>query len=165
MHPQRRLVWLGLLGRYLLLVVVLGLIATSLYATVDADDRPTVLRLAVAAFVTVVLIHINGHFRRRLEEAPPSAFALARRVPPVDAKVATAVQRLKEEVQAGASSQRYFRESLWPRLVRLSEQHGTRERLEDPPEGRWRRRGPSLFAIAELVRLVGDGRRIGGDGR
>lgn len=164
MHRQSRLAWLGLLGRYLLLVVVLGLVATPLYATVEADDRPTVVRLAVAAFVTVVLIHIHSHFRRQREEAPPSAFDQARRVAPVDAKVATAVRRLRDEVKAGVSSQRYFNDSLWPRLVRLSEQHGTRERLKDPPEGRWRRRGPSLPAIAELVRLVGDGRRIG-DGR
>jgi hypothetical protein len=162
-HRQGRLAWLGLLGRYLLLVVILGLIATPLYASVDADDRPTVVRLAVAAFVTVVLIHIHSHFRQQREEAPPSAFAQAQRAPRVDAKVATAVQRLKDEVKAGVSSQRYFNDSLWPRLVRLSEQHGTRERLSDPPEGRWRRRGPSLFAIGELVRRIGDDRR--GDGR
>ena len=158
MRQQRKRVWLGLFGRYLVLVIVLGLVATSLYATVDADDRPTVVRLAVAAFVTVVLIHIHNHFRRQIEGAPTSAFAQARRVPPVDAKVATVVHRLKEDVQAGVASQRYFTNVLWPRLVRLSEQHGTRERLGNLPAGRWRRRGPSLPAVAELVRHIGDGR-------
>ena len=39
MLPQRKFVWLGLFGRYLVLVAVLGLVATSLYATVNADDR------------------------------------------------------------------------------------------------------------------------------
>jgi hypothetical protein len=139
------------------LVIFLGLVATSFYAALDADDRPTVARLAVAAFVAVVLIHIHSHFRRQREGADPSAFAQARRLQPMEAKVASAVQRLKDDVQAGAASQRYFRESLWPRLVRLSEQRGTRERLGDPPAGRWRRRGPSLPVIAELVRRIGEG--------
>ena len=30
-------VWIGLMGRYLVLVIVLGLIATSVYAVVDAN--------------------------------------------------------------------------------------------------------------------------------
>ncbi len=158
MPLRRKLVWLGLFGRYLVLVIVLGLVATSLYAAVDADDRPTVVRFAVAAFVTVVLIHIHSHFRRQLEEARPSAFAQARRLQPIEAKVAPAVQRLKEEVQGGVASHHYFKDALWPRLVRLSEQQGTRERLEDLPEGRWRRRGPSLSVVAELVRRIGGGR-------
>jgi hypothetical protein len=149
---------LGVLGRYVVLVVILGLVATSLYAALDADDRPTVVRLAVAAFVTVVLIHIHSHFRRQLEGALPSPFAQAQRVPPVEAKVASQVQRLKEEVQAGVSSHRYFKNTMWPRLVRLGERHGTQGTLEEPPGRRWRGRGPSLSVLAELVRRIGDRR-------
>jgi hypothetical protein len=155
MLQRRNLVWLGLLGRYVVLVAVLGLVATSLYATVDADDRPLVVRLSVAAFVTVVLIHIHSHFRGRLEGARPSAFAQARRPQTVEAKVATAVQRLKDEVEGGVASYRYFKDALWPRLVRLGEQEGTRDRLGDMPGPRWRRRGPSLPTVAELVRRIG----------
>src|SRR5262245_48059023 len=113
MSPQRRRQWLGVFGRYVVLVVILGLVATSLYAALDADDRPTVVRLAVAAFVTVVLIHIHSHFRHQLEGASPSPFAQAQRVPPVEAKVASQVQRLKEEVQAGVASHRYFKNTMW----------------------------------------------------
>ena len=51
MPPGRERVWPGLLARYLVLVIVLGLVATSAYISFDADDRPAVVRLAVAAFV------------------------------------------------------------------------------------------------------------------
>ena len=58
-------IWLGLLARYFVLLAVVGAIATSLYAAVDAEDQPLVLRLAVAAFAAVVLLHIHSHSRNR----------------------------------------------------------------------------------------------------
>jgi hypothetical protein len=156
MPPGRERVWPGLLGRYLVLVLVLGLIATSAYAGFDADDRPVVVRLAVAAFVMVVLVHIHSHWRRVLDWAPPSAFDQARRAEPVEPKVASVLVRLQRQVEHGVSSRRFFAEVLWPRLVQLAHARGTRDRLpDDPPRGRWRKRGPSLSVIAELVRRVG----------
>ncbi|MGD9884708.1 MAG: hypothetical protein AB7F22_34840 [Reyranella sp.] len=155
MPPRRERVWPGLLGRYLVLVVVLGLIATSAYAAFDADDRPVVVRLAVAAFVMVVLIHIHSHWRAALDWAPPSSFEQARRPEPVEPKVASVLVRLQRQVEHGVGSRRFFSEVLWPRLVQLGEERGTRSRLPDePPLGRWRKRGPSLAVIAELVRRV-----------
>ena len=156
MSLLRKRAWLGLLGRYLVFVTVLGLIATSVYAAVDADERSAVLRLAVAAFVTVVLIHIYGHLRQQLEGAQPSAFDQARRGQPVEAKVAPMVVRLKENVQYSVAGPRYFKEMLWPRLVQLSEERGRRELLQEPRARPWLRRGPPLRAIAELVRRIGD---------
>src|SRR5262245_59811534 len=99
MAPERRRVWLGLLGRYVVLVTILGLIATLAYVAVDADNRPTVVRLAVAAFVAVVLMHVHDHFRGQLEQAAPSAFDQAKQAKSVDAKVAPAVTRLTEQVR------------------------------------------------------------------
>ena len=156
MPPYRRRVWFGLLGRYLVFATLLGLVATSVYAAVDADERPAVLRLAVAAFVGVVLIHIYNHMRQQLENTQRSAFDEARHRQPTEVKIATVVVRLKESVQHGVASARYFKESLWPRLVRLGEERGQRELLQEPPSGRWPRRGPSLRVIAELVRRIGE---------
>src|SRR4029079_15814755 len=101
MPPHRQRVWVGLLGRYLVLVIVLGLVATSVYAVVDADDRPGVVRLAVAAFVTVVLIHAYNHMRQQLDGAPLSAFDEARRGQPVETKIAPLLVRLRENLQHG----------------------------------------------------------------
>lgn len=158
MSRRGKLAWLGLLGRYLVLAIVLGLVATSVYAMVDADDRPTVVRLAVAAFVAVVLIHAYSHLQEQLEGAAASAFDEARRRQPAETKIAPAVVRLRESLQHGVASPDYFRKSLWPRLVRLSEERGRRDLLQEPPERRWPRRGPPLPAIAELIRRIGNGR-------
>jgi hypothetical protein len=158
MPRRRKLVWLGLLGRYVVLVIVLGLVATSVYAMVDADNRPAVVRLAVAAFVAVVLIHAYSHLQEQVEGAPPSAFDEARRGQPAEIKIAPMVVRLKESLQRGVASASYFKTSLWPRLVRLSEERGLREPLQEPPGRRWPRRGPPLPVIAALVRQIGDER-------
>jgi hypothetical protein len=158
MHRHRDRAWLGLLVRYVALVAVIGFIATAVYAAVDADDRPTVLRLAVAAFVTVVLIHIHSHFRGQLDWMQPSALDQARRDRPGEAKVPAMVMRLREEVQYSAASQRYFRNVLWPRLVELSEERGTRDRLHELRGRPWLRRGPSLAAIAALIARIGEER-------
>ena len=158
MPRQRKRVWIGLLGRYLVLVIVLGLIATAIYAVVDANDRPAVVRLAVAAFVTVVLVHAYNHLREQLESTQQSAFDEARRGQPAEIKIAPMVVRLRESVQHGVASPRYFKETLWPRLVRLSEERGRRGLLQEPRGRRWSRRGPSLPVIAELVRRIGDER-------
>jgi hypothetical protein len=158
MPRQSRLAWLGVIGRYVVLLAVLGVVASSVYVAVEIDNRPMVLRLAVAAFVGVVLIHIHRHMRRQLDEERPSAFDQARFQPPADPKIARALLRLRESIQNSVASQRYFKETLWPKLVRLSEERGMRVRLREPRGHPWFRRGPSLAAIAELVRRIGDGR-------
>jgi hypothetical protein len=157
MPPEPERVSRGLFVRYALFVVVLGLIATASFIGADPADRPLVLRLAVAAFVVVVAIHLHSHFRGHLDEARPSAFDEAQRGPAVEAKVATAVTRLQEHVQHGSDSQRYFNDVLWPRLERLTGGRGIAARFQAlREERRWRRRGPSVPAIAELVRHIGD---------
>ena len=158
MSRHRKGVWLGLLGRYLVFVTFLGLVATSVYAAVDADERPAILRLAVAASVTVVLIHIYSHVRQQLDGTQQSAFDEARHGQPAEIKIATMVVRLKESVQHSVASAQYFKESLWPRLVRLSEERGRPGLLQEPPGRRWLGRGPSLRVIAELVRRIGEER-------
>lgn len=156
MPSGRDRAWVGLLARYAVFIVVLGLVATSTYAAVDAEDRPTVLRLAVAAFVAVVLIHVQSHLRRPPEGTEPSAFERARRGEPAETKIAPAIVRLQKQVEYCVASRRYFDDRLWPSLVQLAEERGTRQQLHEPPPARrWlRRRGPSLAAIAELVRRV-----------
>ena len=156
MSRQRRRAVLGLLGQYLLVVVLLGLVTTGIYAAVDADDRPTVLRLGVAVFVAIVLIHIYGHVRQQWDAGRPSAFEQARQQPAAEARIAPIVLRLREQVQYGVRSQRYFKETLWPRLVQLGDELGTRERLREPAGRPWLSRGPSLAAIADLLRRIGD---------
>jgi hypothetical protein len=156
-RPSRR-AWFGLIGRYLVLLAMVALIASSVYAAADADWRPTVLRLAVATVVSVVLIHLYRHLRRQLDEAPPSEFDQARLRPPADPMVPRRIVRWQENVQYGVRSQRYFRQILWPRLVQLGEERGLREPLQEPPGRPWLRRGPSLAAISEVVRRIEDGK-------
>jgi hypothetical protein len=158
MSRPRKRAWLGLLARYLVLATVLGVVATAVYAAVDAGDRPTVLRLAVAAFVLVVLVHLYNHKAEQLEGVLSSAFDAARRGQPEEVRIADAVVRLKENLQHGVASPRYFKESLWPRLVELGEERGLRGVLQEPEGRRWLRRGPPLPAIAALVRRIGEGR-------
>jgi hypothetical protein len=158
MPPRRKRAWLGLLGRYLALVVVLGAIATAAYAVVEIENRPTVLRLVVAAFVVVVLVHLHGHLRDQLEFTQLSSFDQARASPPSDANIAPVVGRLTEQVRQSVASQRYFEKVLWPKLEQLSRELGSQE---PPPRlrgRRWRGRGPSLEAIADLMRGLGDTR-------
>jgi hypothetical protein len=151
--------WLGLIGRYLVLLAVLALLASWIYVAADPDWRPTVLRLAVAAFVSVILIHLYRHLRRQLDEAPSSEFDQARLRPPADPMVPSRILRLQESVQYSVRSQRYFRQILWPRLVQLAEERGLRDRLEEPRGRPWLRRGPSLAAISEVVRRIDEGGR------
>jgi hypothetical protein len=158
LRPSRR-AWLGLIGRYLVLLAVVALIASSIYAAADADYRPTVLRLTVAAVVSVVLIHLYRHLRRQLDEAPSSEFDQVRLRPPADPMVPGRILHLQDSVQYAVRSQRYFRQILWPTLVQLGEERGLRDPLQEPPGRPWLRRGPSLAAISEIVR------RIEGDGR
>lgn len=155
-RPSRR-AWLGLIGRYLVLLAVVALIASSVYVAADADSRPTVLRLAVAAVVSVVLIHLYRHLRRQLDEAPPSEFDQVRLRPPAEPAVPRRVLRWQESVQDSVRSQRYFRQILWPRLVQLGEERGLGMPLQEPPGRRWLRRGPSLAAISEIVKQIEDG--------
>ena len=54
------------------------------------------------------------------------------------------VVRLKENVQDGVASQRYFKEMLWPRLVRLSEERGR----ASAPAGAARTSLASAWAVA-----------------
>jgi hypothetical protein len=160
MPPPRNREWLGLLGRYFVLVTVLGVIATSAYAVVDIDQRSVVLRIAVAAFVAIVLIHVHGRLGRRLDLEQPSPFDQARASQRLVAEAPPIVGRLYEQVQQSVASQRYFERVLWPRLERLGTELGTREDLDVSPlrRRRWRGRGPSLQAIAELLRRIGGGR-------
>ena len=157
--PRRsRRGWLGLICRYLALLAVLALLTTPIYTTADADYRRTIIRLAVAAFVSVILIHLYRHLRRQLDEAPSSEFDQARLRPPPDPMVPRRILRLQESVQYSVRNQRYFRQILWPRLVQLAEERGMRDRLQEPRGRPWLRRGPSLAAISKIVRRIEDGR-------
>lgn len=159
MPPPPDRAWRGMLVRYTLFAVVLGLVATAAFIGADPADRPLVLRLAVAAFVAVAVIHLHGHFRQPLDEARPSAFDEARRGPALEAKVATAATRLQEHLQHSVESQRYFDNVLWPRLEKLAGERGIAARFQAlRGRRRWSKRGPSLPAIAELVRDIGDGK-------
>src|SRR5262245_13364551 len=158
MPRHSRRAWFGLIGRLVVLASALALVATSAYVAVDVDQRPVVLRLAVAAFAAVALIHLYGPVRRQLDEAPLSAFDQARQRQPAEPKVAPMVLRLRDSVKFSVASQSYFEKSLWPRLVRLSEERGTRGLLTELRGRPWLRRGPPLAAIADLVKRIGDER-------
>src|SRR5262245_19178666 len=112
MPGPSRLRWLGLIGRYLVLLAALALVASSIYVAAEADNRPTILLLAVAAFVSVILIHLYRHLRRQLDQAPSSEFDRARLRPPADPMLPRRIVRLQENVQQSVRSQRYFRQIL-----------------------------------------------------
>ena len=153
-EPVRRPIVRVLVG-YAALATLVGLAALPIAISADPTNRPFVIRLAVGAFLAVVLAHIRGAAGRAVDMEPPSAFdralspARAEKVP-IDRQF----RELLDDVRFGPASQRYWTRVAWPRLCALAERLPGRPQIVEPPRSRFRRllgRGPSLAAVRAVV--------------
>jgi hypothetical protein len=138
--------WPRITAAYAVFVIVLATVTAFTREAVAEDHQGTVIRLAVALLVAVVLIHLRSHFRGDPLWDPPSNFAdaLARRVP--TPKVDPGFVKLRGEIANALASRAYFDKVLWPRLHTLAG-----GRLPPLPRLRLARRGPSRATLAELI--------------
>ena len=150
--PERR--WLRLLLGYLLFLGILVLAMTPIYFNADPSNRPTVVRLAGALFLGIVLIHLRKLARQWLDAQPPSAFEAALHRAPPELGLAPLYVKLRDEVRFSEKSQAYFEHVLWPRILRLLALRAGQPLAAVPvmPGGRrLLRRGPSLTTLRNLI--------------
>jgi hypothetical protein len=148
MSGPRERRWPGRVAGYAALMLVLAGVTTAFYVPAEPRMHPLIVRLAVAALVAVVLLHVHSRLRRRCDDVLRSEFerALAPETPPPASD--PLVVKLREEVVNSRRSGWYFAHVLWPRLEALA------PGLELPPAPRlrrWLRRGPSWRTLAALV--------------
>ena len=152
--PARRPV-LRVLGGYAALATLIGLVALPIVVSADPANRPFVIRLAVGAFLAIILLHIRGAARRVVLMEPPSAFDRALR-PARQEKIPIdrVFRELLDDVRFGPASHRYWTRVAWPRLSALAERLPGRPQLPEPARSRIRRllgRGPSFAQVHDLV--------------
>jgi hypothetical protein len=153
--PERR--WLGLLVGYVVFLGLLALIATPLYLSATSSFRPAVVRLVVAVIVGVALSHLLRTVRTRIDAQPLSTFEAALRRMPAESGLPPHFLRLRDEVRFSMASQSYFEHVLWPRIRVLLEQGPGRPLPEGTPKPsgrRFRRRGPSLITLRNLIAAI-----------
>jgi hypothetical protein len=148
-HREQR--WLRIVAAYIVLLLVIGGIATAIYVSIADVYQVLVIRLATALVLAIALIHIHGSLRRVVENEPPSEFDHAlhpMRPPP---RIDPLLLKLREELSSSVADRRDFESALWPRLVALAERCRSTGGLEKPPTGWLPRRGPSLERIAMIL--------------
>jgi hypothetical protein len=154
MPPSSEHRWLRVLGCYLLLLVLVGLVGTPIYLLTEPSNRAIVVRLATAVVLMVALLHLRGVARRQISAQAPSSFDRAMHGNPVEPHWAPLYVKLRDEVRFSMASQPYFANVLWPRLQALRARRLGRAPGTDPamPAGRrWLRRGPSLATLRDLT--------------
>jgi len=153
MPPPPEPHWPGIVARYAVLLVLVGLAATPAYFYAEPANKLAVVRLAVAVVVGVALIHLLRVVRATIEAQPASAFeqALVPRSP--QPRLAQIFVTLRDEIRFSAASQGYFEHVLWPRIVALvARQPRGVEPSPVKPAGRpLLGRGPSLETLRALV--------------
>ena len=150
--PERRR-WHWVAG-YLLFLVCVCIALAPVYVYVESTYRAAVVRAGAALVLGVALIQLRGAVRRHKDGQPPSAFEEALNRGPIAPRTAPIFVKLRDEVWFSTLDQRYFENTLWPRMQRLlaSRDRSTRRVGPAKPGGRrWLRRGPSLAALRELV--------------
>jgi hypothetical protein len=150
--PERR--WPGLVAGYAVLLGLLAAAATPAYLYVEPSDRPTVVRVAVAAVVGVALLHLVRVARARVAAQPPSAFEQALVPSRAEVRLPPVFERLRDEIRHSVASQGYFERVLWPRLVGLAARRAggpASGELRAPKGRRLLGRGPSLDTLRKLI--------------
>ena len=127
-------------------------IAYPIYVSVDDAYQELVLRLAAAAILGVVMLHIHSRIARGFEAEPQSRFDLAREPTSREVKIDPHLLDLFGEVRHSVKSRRYFDNVLWPRLLALA---GRQQLILKRPALRWpAARGPSLISIGKLISSI-----------
>lgn len=146
--------WSRLFVGYLLFVMLLDVALTPVYFLVESPHRPTVVRLGGALVVGIAVIHLRRIVRERIEDQPPSNFALALHQAITEPHDAPLFLKLRNEVRFSGTSHQYFEHVLWPRILALLARQSGRPPVIAPviPAGRRLfRRGPSLAALRDLI--------------
>lgn len=157
-YHERR--WPKVTAAYAVFVIVLSAITAFAHEEVAEKDQATVIRLAIAVLVAIVVIHLRGFFRGDPLWDPPSEFddALATETPAP--KIDSSFAKLRSEVAHSLASRSFLENVLWPRLRDLA---GTRLGHDDPllPAGlSWAaHRGALRQALAALIDHIEDGQR------
>ena len=149
-YRERR--WPKITAAYAVFVIVLAAITAFAHETVAEKNQATVIRLAVAVLVAVVLIHLRSYFRGDPLWDPPSEFAdaLIRETPAP--KIDPSFAKLREEIVHSLASRSVFENVLWPRLRALMRARlGDEDLLTPPTLRRAARRGPSHQTLAALI--------------
>ncbi|HXJ78146.1 MAG TPA: hypothetical protein VMS64_05630 [Candidatus Methylomirabilis sp.] len=148
--------WPRLVAGYTVLLALVAGAATPIYFLLEPGNRPLVIRLGSALILLVVLIHLLGTLRARLDAQRPSGLERAlvpqRQQQTLDPRFV----QIRDELRESAWSRRYFDHVLWPELIALAGRapHGpSRPSLVRPP-GRFFRRGPALTTLRELIAVI-----------
>ena len=154
-YRERR--WPKIAGAYAALTIVLAAITAFAHDAVAETNQATVIWLAVAFLVAVVLVHLRSYFRGNPLWDPPSEFAdaLTRETPA--AKIDPGYSKLRREIVHSIESRPFFENVLWPRLRALTDAPLGDEDLPLPRTlRRAARRGPSCEALAALIDHIED---------
>ena len=152
--------WVRFLVGTAILAGLLGLVFVPLYLYAEPRDRPIVIRVGGAFVVGVAMLRLRGMLQGHLEAQPPSNFEQALRREPPTPREAPLYLKLRDEVRYSTTSQAYFVNVLWPRLVALRASLAGRALTVAPPQPRGRPfgRGPSLAILRTLIAGI-EGRR------
>jgi hypothetical protein len=127
-------------------------IAYPIYVSVGDAYQELVLRLAAAAILGIVILHIHSYIARGFEAEARSRFDLAREPMSREVKIDPHLLNLLGEVRHSVKSRRYFENILWPRLLALADRQ---QLILSRPALRWpAARGPSLISIAKLISSI-----------
>ncbi len=138
--------------------VVLKIIPTIAIAAVaaltffPAEQRPIILRVALAAGLVLMLAHLIGRVIGAFRNDDPNGFDKALEPAQPTIRVDASYGQLRDEIRHSRNSRRYFDRVLWPRLRTLAARPGEAEGDLPVPPPHWsKRRGPSLDEISRLV--------------
>jgi hypothetical protein len=144
--------WRGTVVACLAWAALAVAIAYPIYVSVDNAYQELVVRLAAAAILGIVMLHILSCIARRFEAEPQSRFDLAREPTSREVKIDPHLLDLFGEVRHSMKSRRYFENVLWPRLLALADRQKLMLRR---PALRWpAARGPSLISIGKLISSI-----------
>ena len=151
-RPLRAAVRLALSGAAA--VAGVSVFALPMWVMAGAEYRPTILRLAVAAVLTIAAGRILGAARRRVAEQPPSSFDRAARAGLPGASIPREYQEVAEELHFARADHGYWTRVLEPRLGALAARLPGAEPVAMPARSRPRRLlrlGPSLAALRGAI--------------
>jgi hypothetical protein len=149
MSPAHERQWGATFARCVAWTLVVSAVAYSIYLTVPDEHQGIVIRVAAAAILGTVLMHIQKRLRSEFDDQAPSRFDMAQEIRQRAAKIDPHFIELETELRHSLESRQYFDRVLWPRLQGLGERQGVT--LKQPPLRWLATRGPSLRDISELM--------------
>jgi hypothetical protein len=133
------------------IIPIILMMTAGAFTFFPVDQRPAIFRIALAAGLVLLVMHLIGRVIAAFRNDDPLGFESALEpVQPVVRLDAT-LKILRDEIRYSRSSRRYFDRVLWPRLRTLAARNGEAEGDLPAPPPAFMNRGPSLGAIAHLV--------------